>query len=608
MKRIKTSPLILIAAALLLLAIIAIHFFNRTPEYFRPRQDLLTSVHKPRDVQARNLFFSPPNLLMRLDADQPSMLWTFDRSLRGFLEVSFFAMPKEEMAIVFTVTQQNEGGESRQVIHDVFRQKQGVLVYRRYHVGVALPGGGRLVFAVQPPPGSPWPSCPIGITVPRVDERQKTARPANLLIVSIDALRSDALGVYQALAGTPPMRSASPELDRFAKEAVVFLNARTTQSATWPALASLHLSQYPREHRISENGKFLSANDDSIALELLTLGYNTRAFLANAYTLNIPGFEEKWQFVHDRDLIDFVRKKITETVDAPSFYWCHLWGVHAAYSPPRWAMEALEGRDLGPAFKLQYDTDGMHRGQVPYGPDEVQAVRGLYAGALYYTDSLLKKLFNEIKSRGLWDETMIIVTADHGEELHDHNRYFYHSPSLYDSAIRVPLLIKFPHQRRQHLVEENVSLLDIFPTVYHYFVAPPPPGRFSGLSLLGVLAGAKEPFRARTLFVETELANIAAAVVGSHKLIFNPMGLMPLGQNGIPFPTAKVEFYDLGADPGEHNKLAAAGSERIRLLRAAERFLQEKGKAGKTKRGTFAVSDEMKKETEEILRTLGYIR
>lgn len=609
MKKIRTFPVVLILAVLVAAAIAAAIFLTRTPGYFRGQRHLLSPVLKPKDVSARSFFFSPPNLLLRLDAEQPSLIWTFDRSVRGFLEVSFFAFPKGEAAITFTVTQNGGDGRQRKIINEVIHQQGAQLFQRQYKVGVALPVGGKLKFEVRPAAETKWPSFNIGITIPRIEIAQKALRPANLLIVSIDALRSDTLGVYQTLAGKPPKYSASPELDRFAKEAVVFLNARTTQSATWPALASLNLSQYPHTHGVSENNQYLNGGDDSIALALLKLGYNTRSFLSNAYALNIPGFEEKWNFLHDKDLIDFARSKISETANAPCFDWCHLWGVHAAYTPPLWAMEALKGRKLGPDFKLQYDTNKMMFGQKPYGPADVEAVRDLYAGALYYTDSLIKKLFADIKARGFWDDTMIIVTADHGEELHDHNRYFYHNPSLYDSAIHVPLLIKFPHQHSQHLVEENVSLLDIFPTVYHYFIAPPPPNRFSGLSLLDLLAGADKPFRERILFAETEGSKIAAAISGRHKLSFNPLGLVPLNQVGLPFPIAKVEFFDLETDPGERNNLTAAGDPvRSRLLRAVERFLREGTQVRKGKWGKFEVSDKMKKQEEEKLRSLGYIR
>ncbi|MEI6614060.1 MAG: sulfatase [Chrysiogenales bacterium] len=609
MKKIRTFPVVLILTVLVVAAIAAVIFFTRTPGYFHGQRHCLSPVLKPQDVGERSFFFSQPNYLLRLDAEQPSLIWTLDRSVRGLLAVSFFAFPQGEAALTFSVTQYGRDGRPRKVINEVVRQKEAQLFQRQYKVGVALPVGGKLIFAVRPAAETKWPSFNIGITVPRIEMTQKTPRPANLLIVSIDALRSDTLGVYQALDGKPPKYSASPELDRFAKEAVVFLNARTTQSATWPALASLHLSQYPHTHGVFENRQYLKGGDDSIALALLKLGYNTRSFMSNAFAFNIPGFEEKWDFLDDEHLIDFVRNKIFETANVPYFDWCHLWGVHATYNPPLWAMEALKGRKLSPNFKLQYDTNEMMLGQKPCGPADVKAVRDLYAGALYYTDFLIKKLFADIKARGLWDDTMIIVTADHGEELHDHNRYFYHNPSLYDSAIHVPLLIKFPHQHRQHLVEENVSLLDIFPTVYHYFIAPPPPNRFSSLSLLDLLAGADKPFRERILFAEPEGSKIAVAISGRKKLSFNPLGLVPLGQFGRPFPIAKVEFFDLETDPGERNNLAAARDPvRSWLLGAVERFPREGPPIQKGKLGKFEISDKMKKEAEEKLRNLGYIR
>jgi choline-sulfatase len=607
----KKKPILIVAAAVLLVAAATVFvLLIRTPVYLRPQRHVASPVLKPAGVSERSFFFAPPYFLMRLDAAQPAFAWQFAAPARGFLEVSFFAYPGAECALTFAVTQEESGGRKRKLVRERFRLDAERMLTRSFRAGVALPAGGRLRFEVLPEPGKPWPAFDIGISVPRIVTGTDDPPPANLLIVSIDTLRSDAVGVYRELAGRMPTHSPSPELDRFASEAVVFRNARTTQSATWPALASLHLSKYPKAHGITFNGYYLSEAYDSIAETMLERGYATVSLLNNAYELNIPGFEEKWKFLKDGHLAGFAPGKIGSQGGAPFFHWYHFWGVHANYKPPKWAMEQLQGRKLGDDFPLQYNTNKMLLGELPYGEREVEAVRGLYEGAMVYTDSLLKKIFDDLKRRGLWDRTLVIVTADHGEELHDHNRYFYHSPSLFDSAIHVPLLIKFPGQRRRILVEENVSLLDIFPTVYDYFIGDPPAGRFAGRTLLGLLRGEREPFRERVLLAEAENSQIAAAYSGRHKLIFNPRELTPLNHVGRPFPIAKVEFYDLQADPGEHRDLKAdATPDRGRLLRAAEKFLREKAAPQrKRKGGKVEISDEMKRQAEEKLRSLGYIR
>src|SRR4030067_1619365 len=164
----------------------------------------------------------------------------------------------------------------------------------------------------------------------------------------------------------------------------------------------------------------------------------------------------------------------------------------------------------------------MMRGEAPCGPEEVAAVRRLYGGALFYTDSLLKKTFDDLKRRGLWDDTLVIVTADHGEELYDHHQYFHHSPSLYEGALRVPLLIKFPRQRDRKGVAENVSHIDLLPTIHHYFAGLPNPGRYAGLSLLSLLAGKSRAFHEPVPLHAAEKSQVVAGVLGNPKLSHNP--------------------------------------------------------------------------------------
>jgi choline-sulfatase len=596
-------------AVLVLAAAASFVLLRRTPDRFLRQRDVPAPVFKPSGLSERSFFYARPFFYIRLDSTQPAFEWRFDRPTRGYLEVSFFANPRQDSALAFIITQ-GGGGRERKLAQKSLRSSAGQALRQSFRIGAALPAGSWLRFEVRPEPGAPWPQFDIGISVPRIVVERKAPGPANLLIISIDTLRSDALGVYQELAGLKPRRSPSPEIDRFAREAVVFRNARTTQSATWPALSSLHLSLYPKTHGVTANGEYLEAATDSIAQAMLEHGFATAALMNNAFELNIPGFEEKCRFLLDEDLAAVAPKKIAVYENAPFFHWYHFWGVHANYKPPRWAMEYLEGRTLGHEYRLRYNTNKMMLGKVRYGDREVAAVRKLYAGALVYTDSLIKKIFDDLKRRGLWDKTLIIITADHGEELHDHNRYFYHNPSLFDSAIHVPLLVKFPGQRHRKLVEENVSLLDLFPTIYDYYIADPPRGRFAGLSLLPLLAGDDGAFRERILLAESEDSRIVAAYSGRNKLIFNPRGLTPLDHVGRPFPMAKFELYDLEADPGERRNLkAAAMSDRSRLLRAAEKFLRAKpASAYKGKRGKVEISAEMKKQAEEQLRSLGYIR
>jgi len=612
----KRKPLAFVIWAIALIALAAIlgiaYHSIRTPRFLRGERDRVSPVVKPAELGDRSFFLAGSRYLLRLDPEQPSIRWKFDRLVRGQLRVSLFVSPKSSSVppLKFTATVSAPRGRKRRVILEAWRDRTSGPIKRQYNVKIVVPAGGEIELAVIPEMVETWRDLDIGITVPSIETAEPAPRPIHVIILSVDALRSDFVGVYQTLAGRRPAQSFSPELDRLAENAVIFRSARTTQSATWPALASLMLSKYPREHGVTRNMEFLASAEDSIASLFLGRGYTTTMLMANGYQLNIPGFEEKRQFSSDADLIKFARSKIASQTSTPFFHWYHLWGLHDNYAPPEWVMKILESGNPDYRYQL-YQTDAMMRGKTPCGPAEVEAVRQLYAGALYYVDSLLKTLFDDLKRRDIWDDTLVIVTADHGEELFDHNSYFYHNPSLYDSALKIPLLIKFPNQRGRRVIDENVSILDILPTLYDYFAGSPAPGRFSGLSLLDLLKGRRAGFRERILFAECEDSTVVGAVMGHYKLIYNPFEVLPQNRLGLPFPIAKMEFYDLRQDPGETQNLAALGLPVHRqLLVVTERFLQTARKRGAedAHRGKVELTEEEKKEAERTLRTLGYIR
>jgi arylsulfatase A-like enzyme len=575
----------------------------------------VSPVLKPADLSDRSFFLADNRYLLRLGPGQPNLRWKLDRPARGRLKVSFYAYADKKANLPpfrFVVTASGSGGPEKTLVRETLGERPSGTLESHYDVEVSLPAGAEIEFgaSTESDGAGAGAAMDAGITVPRIVTASTAPSPSPLLIISIDALRSDYLGVYRTLSGHRPDRSFSPELDRFAENAVVFRNARTVEAATWPALSALHLSKYPYEHGVTQNRTYLETAGRSIGTLMRGLGFDTFSITANAYPLNIPGFEEKHHFFKDdAKILDFARKRLSEPADAPFFHWYHLWGCHDNYAPPEWVMKIIEQKNPGYLYR-RYKTNDMMLGREPCGPEDIAAVRRLYGGALYYVDSLLKKFFDDIKQRGSWDETLIIVTADHGEELYDHHKFFYHSPSLYDSALRIPLLVKFPHQRGKRVVDENVSLIDILPTIHHYYSGPPDSGRFSGLSLLELLNGRRERFRERVLYAEADDSKIAAAVKGEYKLIYNPSGTVSYTHVGLPFPFEKMEFYDLRRDLGETRNLAGRNHPVLRqLLSEADRFLhaaatrQREGNKGK-----IELNEEQKKKADEDLRSLGYIR
>ena len=460
-----------------------------------------------------------------------------------------------------------------------------------------------------------------GITVPKLVNPSLLAAQTykNLIIISIDTLRADYVGIYRKLAGEQVDFSFSPNLDALSEQAMVFLNAYTPETATWPALASLLLSQYPFEHGVMYNGEFLQSNFDSIATHMLDLGYQTLSLHGNGYRLNIAGIEEKRNFFNDDfALIDVSLKKLKQHKAGPFFHWYHFMGVHNDYRPPLWVQHIMSKQENMTDEELtkRYDLFGIMQGNEELSDELLQHIKSSYAGELYHLDFELKRIFDYLKHHGLWDEAFIIVTSDHGEDLYEHNKYFFHYPSIYNTSTRVPLMIKFPEQKKQIVVREQVSLLDIYPTVAEYYATPENSSEseflsFSGLSLLGLLNGNKKSFQNRLLFSGIEKFKILSATHKNWKLIYNPNKLTPITNAQTPYPIEEVELYDLSIDPDERDNIAgkhytiAKGLIDEIVAFHKQRVLQKKTAENE---GQIQIDEEHKKEALETLKALGYIK
>ncbi len=615
-KHAASRKMVFMAIAVLAVAAVSVvvlrHRTGSLPYYARGERDRVSPVLKPSGLEARSFFLAGERYLLRLNPENPSLVWNIDRPAVGELEVAFRAVLKGEAAppFDFSASVTEESGRVRELFSKTWHPEPGKAAGQSFKVPVSVAEGSAIEFRLTPPAAGEPSIMDAGMTIPSIKTQGSGPQPSHLLIISIDALRKDFLGVYQALSGHSPALSLSPELDRFSEDAVVFLNARTTQSSTWPALSSLFLSAYPAAHGVTENRIFLESPGTSIATLMRDRGYATLA-IGSAMSLNIPGFEKKRRYYRaDPSLLAFGRAAVAAQEGAPFFHWYHLIGCHDQYAPPEWVMKIVAEDDPDYVYR-RISTNKMMRGEAPSGPEEVAAVRRIYGGTLYYTDSLLKETFDDLKRLGLWDDTLIIVTADHGEELYDHHGFFHHNPSLYGGALRIPLLIKFPDQRGRRVVAENVSLIDILPTIHHYYAGRPEPGRYAGMSLLDLLAGKSRAFRNRVLFAEAENSRVVAAVLGSYKLIHNPAGIIPRTPLGHPFPMGPLEFYDLDKDPGETTNLAGTDHPVLRrLLAETSRYIGEaqEPRLQRAKGEKVELSEQERKEAEEVLRTLGYIK
>jgi len=342
----------------------------------------------------------------------------------------------------------------------------------------------------------------------RAWEAAPTAAPAgapNVLLIVLDTVRASSLDLYGAT------RATAPRLRTFAQSGVVFDNALSTAPWTLPSHASIFTGRLPKD--VSADWQTpLDRQHATLADVLRSRGYATVANVANLLYATTPtglnrGFTRYWDFpvalptfmqqswlvrpvvAQVRSSLDetdmMVRKSGAEVTDTflawvghrpqrPFFAFLNYFDAHAPYVPPP-PYDTMFGKG-GPM------PDVLRRRQ--WSPDEIQRSLDAYEGSIAFVDTQLGRLFDELKRQGVLENTIVIVTSDHGEQFGEHG-LFDHANSLYRAVLHVPLVISYPGTVPAGLrVEAPVSLVDLASTV---------------LDLTGTADGAPAPLPGRTL-------------------------------------------------------------------------------------------------------------
>lgn len=416
----------------------------------------------------------------------------------------------------------------------------------------------------------------------------------NVVIVSVDTLRADRLGSYgNDEWGTSP----SPELDALAARSVLFERAYAPRGQTHPSLASMLTGKYPATHGLRENGQQLPIEHVTLFERLQRADFRTGVFVANLQVthpteswaargahVSADGYAGRWQQESRQqsryqkvwdDRIEAAGLRFLDGVDRgrPFALWMHFYDVHRPYTPPEEHLLSygvsedvpapLAAPGPGSDAELDRHIAGITLTQRPVPEAELRRIRGLYDGAVATTDARLGRLLDKLDELGELERSFVIFTADHGEELYDHNRYFYHGSSIYEGVVRIPLVIWGPDLERGLRMEAHVQNIDIAPTVLDLVGLVPDPD-MEGHSLAPLLRGDSHDPPAAYAFVEWQ--NLITAVTdGRWKVIWNPGHVWTRKQPfsdappeaGLGFRVECIEAYDLAADPRERNNLLA---------------------------------------------------
>lgn len=402
--------------------------------------------------------------------------------------------------------------------------------------------------------------------------------PLNVLLVTLDTTRADRLGSYGfALARTP-------RLDRLAAEGVRCSDAITVAPITLPSHASILTGLYPPAHGVRDNGTY-ALGDDAVTLaeRLRDAGYRTQAFVS-ALVLNrrynlgqgFDGYDDDL-WAEDEPKLFMIRARPGERTAALTSDWLSAWGKE----PPK---------ARRPFFLWMHLFDAHQ----PYGAGA--ADRALsptpYDAEIAVLDRAVGRVLDELARLRALDDTLVIVTADHGESLGEHGEKT-HAVFIYDATVRVPLLLRNPRLLpRGRVYDGAVRTVDLVPTI---LAALGLPGgeETQGVDLLPALRGRAAP-PDLVQYSESLLSEVGFGMAPLH-------GVRHGGYKWIRAP--KPEVYDLRADPRElRNVLAAQPRRAAALDRELGAILEDSARHALAPQPTA-----MDQETLANLQALGYL-
>jgi len=458
---------------------------------------------------------------------------------------------------------------------------------------LTIPPGpaGTLVVRLEPASGRPVVALAEPVLLPAA--RADGGRP-NLLLVSIDTLRADALGLF---GGHP---DASPTLDALAPRGVAFDTCVAPSPYTLPSHVTMLSGQQPTVHGVLRPPHAIAPGRTPLLAEACArAGMVTAAFTGGGYLDHRYGFAAGFDAYATRDDLHHERDEplawLRAHADVPFFLFLHTFIVHEAVHLPEPYASRFDPDCRSPGL---HGHSGRHealgRG-TELRPGERAHLERFYAGAVRRADDAVARVLDVLAEEGVLDETLVVVTSDHGQEIGERGAYA-HGHSLYEEVVRIPLILAGPDVPARGVVDAVVGLVDVAPTLADLLALGPLPGG-QGRSLAGLLAGRRWPDR--PLLSEGGIVDARALRWGDEKLVVR--GEAAAGGD-------RTELYDLAADPGETHDLddeparVAEARRRLRDHQASLRRLAE------TLDARHAVAErELAADEIARLRELGYL-
>jgi arylsulfatase len=425
-----------------------------------------------------------------------------------------------------------------------------------------------------------------------------------VILISVDTLRADHLGCYGYAKPT------SRHIDAFADEALLFENAISHGSMTVPTVASILTGFLPHETKAIE-AQGLLQELETLPEMLLRHGYNTLAVVSNFVLRGKRGFSQGFS-IYDDTMVDREQVRpqpervaghttdraielLEQQAGEPFFMWVHYQDPHATYTPPARYAELFRDSKRAPrllaANKTLSGRGGIPSHQLLGSNRDYHYYVSQYDGEIRYLDQHFGRLIDAVQRLQLYDDALIIFTADHGENMGEHGYFFTHGENLFHGVTHVPLIVRHGGELRGKRTE-FVQHADIVPTVMNA-VGASPDSAFRGHDLL------QQPPARREIFAEAEVRGskqkrVYFVLRDGIKLIYQPSRNL-------------FHLFDLNTDPGEERDLIRNGHyrrQRLDLTRVLARIRGE----NRLNLGPVRKPAELTEDEREKLKSLGYLR
>lgn len=430
---------------------------------------------------------------------------------------------------------------------------------------------------------------------------------SNVIIITLDTLRADHLSCY----GYP--RPTTPVLDRMAAQGIRFARAYSHCERTNPSHASILTGLHPRTHGVINCRMPMSPQVETLQKMLRAYDYATMAAVSIKHLGPDWGMAEGFETFYPceearrpgEETVDLVINWLSTRRNRPFFAWIHLFDPHWIYDPPApYNGLYYDGDPYNPDSHSMEEAHASHGGRVSdmVGVTDIAYPVGLYDGAITYTDAQVGRILDTLRRTGQEENTLVVVTADHGEGLGEHKIYFDHF-GIHQEEIHVPLIFycpRYPWSGR--IVDSLAAHVDIVPTILDSLNLPIP-GHLEGYSLVPAMKGEGEA-RPQAIYLQMH-DGYAVGLMTPRQQFIQYLQASPTPPFLFKFKENDLELYDLVTDPTERvNLVTEAGGEATQQIHQFQEALSVWRESGSS--AYLQEQLELDASTEQMLKDLGY--